>query len=241
MSTLRPDLVLLDLMMPGMSGFEVIAAMQTSPHLADVPVVVLTGKTLTEQELEQLNQGVAAVLSKGLFSAQETLRHLETALQRGFVANPETRRLVRRAMAYIHEHYMEPIARKEIAAHVSISARHLDRCFSDEIGITPMAYLNRFRLRDTRRLLQSTALSISEVAATRGFSDSSYFCRVFRRDLGMFADRLPAPSGLSQYIGTSSGDGCPLRYERVPIPKHVHFVLAQCPQRARQHYRLQYT
>ncbi len=59
--------------------------MQTSPHLADVPVVVLTGKTLTEQELEQLNQGVAAVLSKGLFSAQETLRHLETALQRGFV------------------------------------------------------------------------------------------------------------------------------------------------------------
>ncbi len=157
-------------------------------------------------------------------------------------ASPETRRLVRRAMAYIHEHYMEPIARKEIAAHVQHQCEASGSfIFSDEIGITPMAYLNRFRLRDTRRLLQSTALSISEVAATRGFSDSSYFCRVFRRDLGMFADRLPAPSGLSQYIGTSSGDGCPLRYERVPIPKHVHFVLAQCPQRARQHYRLQYT
>lgn len=185
MSILRPDLVLLDLMMPEMSGFEVLAAMQTYPHLVDVPVVVLTGKTLTEQELEQLNQGVAAVLSKGLFSAQETLRHLEIALQRGCVANPETRRLVRRAMAYIHEHYMEPIARKEIAAHVSISARHLDRCFSDEIGITPMAYLNRFRLQHARRLLQSTILSVSEIAAAVGFSDSSYFCRVFRRDLGM--------------------------------------------------------
>ena len=185
MAETRPDLVLLDLMMPEMNGFEVIAAMQEQPHLSDVPVVVLTAKTLTDQALAQLNQGVVTVLSKGMFSAQETLHHLEAALRRSTMANPETRKLVRRAMAYIHEHYMEPIARKEIAAYVNLSARHLDRCFSDEIGITPMVYLNRFRLRHARRLLQSTTLSISEIAAAVGFSDSSYFCRVFRRDLGM--------------------------------------------------------
>ncbi|MCU0522022.1 MAG: substrate-binding domain-containing protein [Anaerolineae bacterium] len=185
MEETRPDLVLLDLMMPEMNGFDVIAAMQEQPHLSDVPVVVLTAKTLTEQALAQLNQGVVTVLSKGVFSAQETLHHLEAALRRSTMANPETRKLVRRAMAYIHERYMEPIARKEIAAYVNLSARHLDRCFTDEIGITPMVYLNRFRLRHARRLLQSTALNISEVAAAVGFSDSSYFCRVFRRDLGM--------------------------------------------------------
>ncbi len=185
LANVRPDLVLLDLMMPEMNGFEVITAMQTYPHLADVPVVILTGKTLTEQELEQLNQGVTAVLSKGMLSAQETLHRLENAMRRSHTANPETRRFVRRAMAYIHEHYTEPISRKEIAEHVNISARHLDRCFCDETGITPMAYLNRFRLRQAGRLLESTALSISEIAAAVGFSDSSYFCRVFRRDMGM--------------------------------------------------------
>jgi len=45
--------------------------------------------------------------------------------------------------------------------------------------------LNRFRLRQARRLLESGTLSIGEVAAAVGYSDSSYFCRVFRRETGM--------------------------------------------------------
>jgi AraC-like DNA-binding protein len=185
MAQARPDLVLLDLMMPEMSGFEVISHMQVHPDLCNIPIVVLTGKTLTADALAQLNQGVTAVLGKGLFSAEETLTHLEAALRRSALPSLETRTLVRRAMAYIHEHYTESISRKEIAAYVNLSPRHLDRCFSDETAVTPMVYLSRFRLRQARRLLQTTALSISEVAAAVGFSDSSYFCRVFRRDLGM--------------------------------------------------------
>ena len=185
MAQVRPDIVLLDLMMPEMTGFEVIAHMQSHPDLCNIPIVVLTAKTLTAEALTELNQGVTAVLGKGLFSAEETLYRLEAALRRDVGSSVETRKLVRRAMAYIHEHYMESISRKEIAAHVNLSPRHLDRCFSDETGVTPMIYLSRFRLRQARRLLQTTALSISEIAAAVGFSDASYFCRVFRRDLDM--------------------------------------------------------
>ncbi|MGC9523316.1 MAG: substrate-binding domain-containing protein [Anaerolineae bacterium] len=185
MAEIHPDLVLLDLMMPEMSGFEVIAEMQSHPDLCSIPIVVLTAKTLGESALADLNQGVTAVLGKGLFSAEETFGRLEAALQRSAPPSLETQMLVRRAMAYIHEHYMEPITRKEIAAHVNVSARHLDRCFSDETGITPIDYLNRFRLRQARRLLRSNTLNISEIAAAVGFSDSSYFSRVFSREVGM--------------------------------------------------------
>lgn len=185
MAQSHPDLVLLDLMMPELNGFEVISAMQHDPDLCDIPVIVLTAKTLTDDAIAHLNQGVMAVLGKGLFSAEETFDHIEAALQRARHPNVESRRLVRRAMAYIHEHYPEPITRKEIAAHVSVSARHLDRCFCEELSVTPIVYLNRFRLRQARRLLESGTLSIGEVAAAVGYSDSSYFCRVFRRETGM--------------------------------------------------------
>ena len=184
MTTSPPDLVLLDLVMPEMNGFEVIAAMQTDPELCDVPVVVLTAKTLTSLELESLDKGAVKVLGKGLFSAEETLQHIETALRRTRPTDPDTDAIVRRAIAYIHEHYMEPIARKEIAEHVNLSARHLDRCFCDEMDLTPIAYLNRFRMRQARRLLHDRKLSISQVAAAVGFSDSGYFCRVFKREIG---------------------------------------------------------
>lgn len=181
----HPDLVLLDLMMPEMNGFEVIEEMQNHPDLCGIPTVVLTAKTLKEDAIAQLNEGVAAVLGKGLFSAEETMAHIEAALRRAYQPSLETREIVRRAMAYIHEHYMEPLARKEIAAHVNLSPRHLDRCFCDELDITPIAYLNRFRLRQARRLLRSNTMNISEIANAVGFSDGAYFSRVFRKDMGM--------------------------------------------------------
>ena len=186
MAQTRPDLVLLDLMMPEMDGFEVLVEMHQHPDLCDIPVVVLTAKTLSEDEMDRLTLGVTTVLGKGLFSAEETLEHIEAALRRNNRSTrEETREIVRRAIVHIHRHYGEPLTRKDIAQGVSLSARHLDRCFREQMGITPMTYLSRFRLRQARRLLESSPLNISEIAGTVGFSDSGYFSRVFRRDLGM--------------------------------------------------------
>jgi YesN/AraC family two-component response regulator len=186
MAQTRPDLVLLDLMMPEMDGFQVLVEMHEHPDLCNIPVVVLTAKTLSDDEVDRLTLGVATVLGKGLFSAEETLEHIEAALHRnGRSTTEETLENVRRAMAYIHEHYTEPLTRKDIARGVNLSARHLDRCFCEQMGITPITYLNRFRLRQSRRLLVSSSLSMSDISATVGFSDSGYFSRVFRRDTGV--------------------------------------------------------
>ncbi|HDQ72442.1 MAG TPA: response regulator [Chloroflexi bacterium] len=76
----HPDIILLDLMLPGKSGFEVLAELQTRTDTADIPVIVLTAKTLTEVERRQLDAQVEGLIYKTAFSAPallEKLSHLE--------------------------------------------------------------------------------------------------------------------------------------------------------------------
>jgi CheY-like chemotaxis protein len=62
----RPDLVLLDLMMPEMDGFEFLEALRSRPAESCPPVVVITAKELTEEDRKRLNGGVSRVLRKGV-------------------------------------------------------------------------------------------------------------------------------------------------------------------------------
>ena len=71
-----PDLVILDLMMQGMDGFEVAARLKSAPSTAHVPILVLTAKDLSADERRQLSGHIGALLQKG--EARESGRLLET-------------------------------------------------------------------------------------------------------------------------------------------------------------------
>ena len=182
------DLVLLDLTMPELDGFGVLERMRANPATRDVPVVVVTGQTLTEAEMARLNQGVASVMSKGLYSLDETLAHLDAALERRHKLSSDAQRLVRRAMAYLHEHYAEPLTRAEIAQHVGLDEDYLTYCFRQELGVTPIAYLNRYRVNQAKTLLTQSDKSVTFIAQEVGFADSRYFSRIFRREVGVSPD-----------------------------------------------------
>ncbi|MGH2458004.1 MAG: ATP-binding response regulator, partial [Chloroflexota bacterium] len=81
-----PDLILLDLMMPGMSGFDVIAALKSDPTTRSIPILVVTAKLLTEEDKRALNGDVAAILRKGTFGAVELVSWLDDILERLGVA-----------------------------------------------------------------------------------------------------------------------------------------------------------
>ncbi len=180
-----PALVLLDLMMPELDGMGVLEAMQANERTRQVPVVVLTAQRLTQADMERLNRGVATVLEKGMYSLKETLTHLGQALARNKRLGSETRRIVRKVMAHIHECYAEPVSREMMARHAGVSERHLTRCFRQEIGITPIEYLNRYRIKQAKQALDLKDSTITQVAHAVGFSDLSYFARVFRREVGV--------------------------------------------------------
>jgi len=69
----RPDLVLLDLMMPGMDGFAVLTAMKEDPQIATIPVIVITAKDLTSQERRWLSGKVESLLQKGSYMDLDAL------------------------------------------------------------------------------------------------------------------------------------------------------------------------
>lgn len=180
-----PDLVLLDLMMPEMDGFRVLKAIQEDPALRNIPAIILSAQVLTRREMERLNQGVAAVLKKGIFSAKETIARIEFVLARTKRLGSESQRLVHYGMAFIHEHFHESLSRGEIASHLSVNEQYLSRCFNKEIGIGPMAYLSRYRIQQAKRLLEAGTMSITQVALEVGFSSQSYFSRIFQQETGL--------------------------------------------------------
>ena len=180
-----PALVLLDLMMPELDGMGVLAAMQENAELRGIPVIVLTAQVLTQQEMAHLNRSVAAVLEKGLFTAEETQAHIKRTLARNKRLGTETQHMVYRVKAFIQEHYADPISREEMASYVGVSARHLTRCFHQETGISLITYLNRYRVKQAKQFLEAGDRNITEVAGTVGFSSSNYFTDAFRRETGM--------------------------------------------------------
>ncbi len=181
----HPDLILLDLMMPELDGFGVLEALQSREATRDIPVIVLTARVLNEADMARLNRGVVSVLEKGVLSVDETLARVAGVLTRVDRLGSATRRLVRKAMAYLHEHYAEPLTREQVARYVGASESYLANCFHQELGLSPMTYLNRYRIKQARALLEAGELNVTEVAFSVGFSDSAYFGRVFQREVGV--------------------------------------------------------
>jgi transcriptional regulator GlxA family with amidase domain len=161
----------------------VLDELRTRESTRDIPVIILTARLLSEADLERCNRGVTAILGKGLFSAKETLGHMEAALARQHTLNRATQQLIRRAMAYIHMHFSEPLTREEIAEHIGISADYLTDCFRQELGVTPGTYIRRYRIRRACELLQETNQSITQIALAAGFSDGAHFTRTFQREM----------------------------------------------------------
>jgi AraC-like DNA-binding protein len=120
-----------------------------------------------------------------MYSLEETLEHIATTLAHKRKPGSEVQRIALKAMAYIHAHYTESISRRDVAAHVGLSERHLTRCFHQEVGMTPITYLNRYRVRQAKALLDAGMMGITEIAVEVGFSSSSYFTRVFRQEVGV--------------------------------------------------------
>jgi adenylate cyclase len=72
----KPDVILLDLMMPEMDGFEVVAALRKNEDWRNIPVIVITSLDLDAKDRERLNSGVQSVLVKEAFRPADLVQHI---------------------------------------------------------------------------------------------------------------------------------------------------------------------
>ncbi|WP_342235627.1 response regulator [Inquilinus sp. OTU3971] len=86
----RPDLILLDLMMPEMDGFEFLAACRKVPEFGGIPVIIVTAADLTDHDHRRLNGGVEHILQKAAFEQHELLAQIRQLV--GRYATAATRR-----------------------------------------------------------------------------------------------------------------------------------------------------
>ncbi|MBN1564682.1 MAG: threonine synthase [Anaerolineae bacterium] len=77
----KPDVIICDLMMPGMDGFQVIDILKSNPELDEIPVIVLTAKELTPRERDRLSGQIDTLLQKGSFLDEELLQSIIRTLQ----------------------------------------------------------------------------------------------------------------------------------------------------------------
>ena len=181
-----PSLVLLDLIMPKLSGADVLDRMRADPILRQVPVIILSNKMLSLEDVKRVESYTRVKLqSKGIWSDAETMIELNRAILGTDALSAQTSRAVKQAIAYIHQNYTRLISRWEIAEAVGVSEDYLSRVFNRELNISPWDYLNRFRVLQSKHLLLHTTDTIGVIARQMGFKDQAYFSRVFHKVTGM--------------------------------------------------------
>jgi len=191
-----PSLVILDLLMPNVDGFTVLAQMRSDRRTRQVPVLVISGQMLSLKDVKRLDHAMVTFHSKGVLSEQETTARVQQSLAEHGALSQNTSTLVRQAVAYIQQHFAYNLSRQQIASAVGISQNYLSRIFQHELGISPWEYLSRYRIKQAQDLLRDTEDSITEVAAQVGFEDPAYFSRIFRKQIGhspqRYRERLDA-------------------------------------------------
>jgi AraC-like DNA-binding protein/mannose-6-phosphate isomerase-like protein (cupin superfamily) len=86
------------------------------------------------------------------------------------------------ARKIIHEHILSPMPSvTELAAAVNFSPNHLSALFHQITGVTIKTYINDLRLDYARKLIETTAYNISEIAWSCGFQDAAYFAKIFKK------------------------------------------------------------
>lgn len=88
------------------------------------------------------------------------------------------------AVAYVRDHFAQPIDLSEVAQHAGVGPAYLSALFSRELGRSFTDFVTACRLEAAERLLADPALSIKEVAARVGIANPFYFSRIFRKRAG---------------------------------------------------------
>ena len=135
-------------------------------------------KLQEQQDVEFLTRNL---LSEIWLLLLEEIRNLDTSALNVPQKNQDR---ILTMLAFIQENYSEKLTLEDIADSAAVSTRECLRCFRESIHQSPMEYLIEYRVQMAKKLLESTDLSITDIALGCGFNSNSYFTKIFHRSCG---------------------------------------------------------
>ena len=190
-----PDLIVADVMMPELDGLGLGRALKADPMTDAIPVILLTARAESADQIAGLEAGADAYLVKpfdpGVLTAcvanlLNQRRRLRERFRLGESAPPATAPtatsgLDLRLRPLVEAHLVDPeFGPEALAEAASLSYHQLYRSLRDELATTPTRYIRTVRAECAAALLKQGAGSVTEIAYAVGFESLSYFRRAFK-------------------------------------------------------------
>ncbi|MTE17965.1 helix-turn-helix domain-containing protein [Streptomyces sp. TRM43335] len=181
-----PGLLVVSRRLPDMDGIDVAEAMRDGAGRSGIPVLVVGDGGFTAADVRRAEPHPGMVfVGHGILTEEETTALLSALARRSEPGCSRTGEPVRRALAYLEQHYRHRISRWQVAQAAGVSEDHLSRLFHRELGLPLWEYLTRLRVHRAKERLRHSGDSVQAVARAVGFHDRAYFSRVFRKVTGV--------------------------------------------------------
>ncbi len=218
--TQYPDLIVSDVVMPQLSGYDMCARLKSEIGTCHIPVVLVTAQTSEEHNITGFECGADAYITKP-FSVRLLLSRCESILrnrriiqekfQSGIQEAPETlasndldRKFIETLIALIETNISDPkLNITKLCSGLAIGRSVLFSKMKSMTGKSPMDFIQNIRLKRAAVLLRSGLMTISEISDRMGFTSINYFDKCFKEQFGVTPTEYRTASG----DGGSDGSG----------------------------------
>ena len=196
------QLVVSDVMMPQMDGFELCAAIKSTPELSHIPVILLTGKNTLQSKIQGLKTGADAYIEKPfslehLHAQIDNLLDNRLKLKESYARSPLLytnntthskeeeifwKQLTDRILGHLHDTDLDV---ERIAVLMNMSKSTLNRKIKSISGLSPSDVINLARLKKSADLISTGNYRINELAKAVGYSYPAQFRRNFQKQFKM--------------------------------------------------------
>ena len=186
--SLHPDIVIMDINIPIMNGLKVIQLSRIKHP--DIAFVIVSGYDDFSYCREDLRLQITDYILKPVNYEEfgTSIDNLKISLYEKRISDePEQseERVINVITRYLQKHLSEEMSLSVLADEFHLNPQYISRLFKNEIGVIFLTYLTNIRMEKAKKLLLSTALSITDVAERAGYTDYRVFTKVFKKTEGV--------------------------------------------------------
>ena len=205
LETLRPELIVSDVLMPVMDGLEFTARVRSSADLKDIPVILLTAITSDEKRIKGVENGADAYITKPfapqllITTAVKLIQQRDMLKERYRQQTADTKTAPPEIITEERDKHLLDVLNLWLADHISDPLLSVDsvaeamgyrrtiffKKMKALTGQTPSDYIKTLRMNRAAELLKDETVTVAEVCYKVGISDPHYFAKVFKQQFGI--------------------------------------------------------